>query len=139
MGNLLSAKPPVTSEHDHAILELKVQRDRIKQYQKRLQQLLDQHTLIARHHLKKGDKKRALLSLRQQKYQQHLLEQTDLQLLNVEQLCQQVEYALVQKEVVAGLQKGKGVLQQLNKEMDVDKVRQLMEDTADAVAYQKVS
>ena len=74
------------SSHDRAILEMKIQRDKLKQYQKRIQLVSDRETDVARQCLTKGDKKRALLALRQKKYQEGLLEKTDDQLAILEQL-----------------------------------------------------
>jgi charged multivesicular body protein 6 len=38
-----------------------------------------------------------------------------------------------------GLQQGNAVLREINKEMSFELVEKLMDDTADAIAYQKVS
>jgi charged multivesicular body protein 6 len=45
----------------------------------------------------------------------------------------------VEKDVIYGLKQGNSVLTQLNKEMSLENVERLMSDTADAVAYQRVS
>lgn len=51
----------------------------------------------------------------------------------------QIEFSLVEKDVLYGLKQGNSVLTQLNKEMSVENVEKLMSETAEAVAYQKVS
>ncbi|KAI1447410.1 Snf7-domain-containing protein [Annulohypoxylon stygium] len=85
-----------------------------------------------------GDKKRALLALRRKKYQESLLEKTDAQLAQLEQLTRSVEFALIQKDVVFGLQQGTKVLKEIHAEMGgVEHVEKLMGETADAIAYQK--
>jgi len=90
--------------------------------------------------LAKGDKPRALLALRRKKYQESLLSKTDAQLEQLEQLTNSVEFALVQKDVIFGLQQGTKVLQEIHKEMGgIEQVEKLMGETADAVAYQQVS
>ncbi|KAJ3416999.1 Vacuolar protein sorting-associated protein 20 [Chytridiales sp. JEL 0842] len=129
------SKVKITS-HDKAILDLKVQRDKVKQYQKRLEKVRQKEIEIAKHHLKNGDKKRALLALKMKKHQEAILETTDNQLLNLENMIQTIEYSLIEKDMLAGLQKGNDVLKELQKEMNIDKVMQLMEDTADAIEYQ---
>jgi charged multivesicular body protein 6 len=43
----------------------------------------------------------------------------------------------VEKQVVEGLKQGTAVLKELNNEMKIEDVERLMEDTADAVAYQQ--
>lgn len=123
---------------DRAILDLKNQRDKLHRYQKRITQLTDKETEIARQMLAQGDKKRALLALRRKKYQESLLSKTDAQLDQLEKLVNSVEFALISKDVVFGLEQGTKVLEQIHKEMGgIEHVEKLMGDTADAIAYQK--
>lgn len=82
MGNTQSK----VNSHDRAILEMKIQRDKLKQYQRKIQIVLERESEIARQCLARGDKRRALLALRQKKYQQGLLAKTDEQLVILEQL-----------------------------------------------------
>jgi charged multivesicular body protein 6 len=118
---------------------MKNQRDKLHQYQRRITVLTDREKAIAREMLAKGNKQGALLALRRKKYQESLLSRTDTQLEQLEQLASSVEFALVQKDIVFGLQQGTKVLQEIHKEMGgLDQVEKLMGETADAVAYQKV-
>ncbi|OTA57258.1 charged multivesicular body protein 6 [Hypoxylon sp. EC38] len=134
MGNNSSR---VTAQ-DKAILDLKLQRDKLHQYQRRITVLTDKETAIARQMLAAGDKKRALLALRRKKYQESLLEKTDAQLAQLEQLTRNVEFALIQKDVVFGLQQGTKVLKEIHAEMGgIEHVEKLMGETADAIAYQR--
>lgn len=83
---------------DRAILDLKVQRDRLRQYQKKVGACLgvgfvlqifvvvERETQVAKEHAKNGNKSLALLALKKKKYQEGLLESTNAQLLNLEQL-----------------------------------------------------
>ena len=90
--------------------------------------------------LAQGDKKRALLALRRKKYQESLLAKTDAQLEQLEKLTANVEFALIQKDVVFGLQQGTKVLKEIHSEMGgIEHVEKLMGETADAIAYQNVS
>lgn len=119
---------------------MKNQRDKLHQYQRRITVLTDREKDIAKQMLAKGDKSKALLALRRKKYQESLLAKTDAQLEQLEKLTSSVEFALVQKDVVFGLQQGTNVLQEIHKEMGgLEHVEKLMGDTADAVAYQQVS
>ncbi|KAJ3172639.1 Vacuolar protein sorting-associated protein 20 [Geranomyces variabilis] len=121
---------------DKAVYDLKIQRDKLKQYQKKIEVVLAREVQVAKHHLRAGDHGRALLALKKKKYQEHLLLQTDNQLLTLEQLCGQIEYALVEQDVLKGLQQGNEILKQIHKETSLDAVQKLMDDTADAIAYQ---
>lgn len=123
-----------------AILDLKIQRDKLRQYQKRITVLTDRETQIAKQMLAQGDKKRALLALRRKKYQESLLSKTDSQLEQLEKLTSSVEFALIQKDVLFGLQQGTKVLKEIHAEMGgIEHVEKLMGESADAIAYQKVS
>lgn len=89
--------------------------------------------------LAKGDKPRALLALRRKKYQESLLAKTDAQLEQLEKLTSSVEFALIQKDVLFGLQQGTRVLKDIQREMGgVENVEKLMGETAEAIAYQQV-
>ncbi|RIB11162.1 Snf7-domain-containing protein [Gigaspora rosea] len=132
MGNKTSK---ITSQ-DRAILDLKIQRDKLIQYQKKLQVISDKETEIAKQALRNGNKRGALLALKKKKYQEQLLKKTDSQLLNLEELTQSIEFALVEKDVLSGLELGNNILKEIHKEMTIEKVEKLMEDTADAIAYQ---
>lgn len=79
---------------DRAILDMKIQRDKLKQYQRRIQTVLNRESEIARQCLKQGDKRRALLALRQRKYQETLLTKTDDQLMTLEQLVSPISHLL---------------------------------------------
>ena len=131
MGN--SSSTPKISAQDRAILDMKNQRDALRRYQKRITPLVDRETEIARTCLASGNRARALLALRRKKYQQSLLSQTDLQLEQLEKLTASVEFALVQKDVLFGLQRGTEVLKQINVEMGgLEKVERLMADGEEA-------
>ncbi|KAI0304772.1 Snf7 family [Russula brevipes] len=135
MGGTQST-PKITA-HDRAILDLKIQRDKVRQYQKRIQIILDREHEIAKQHLAAGHKDRALVALRRRKYQEGLLGKTDGQLENLEQLVSTIEFSLVEISVLHGLKQGNEVLKEIHKELNVENVERLLEETAEARAYQK--
>ncbi|CAI7587415.1 unnamed protein product [Penicillium pancosmium] len=117
---------------------MKNQRDKLQQYRKRITILTDRETAIAKECLALNDRKRALLALRRKKYQESLLDKTDAQLAQLEQLTGQVEFALVQKDVLFGLQQGTQVLNTIHKEMGgIEGVERLMGESEEARAYQE--
>jgi charged multivesicular body protein 6 len=71
---------------DRAVLDLKLQRDKLKQYSRRIQTVLDREKELAKEALSNDDKKRALLILRRRKYQEQVLVKADQQLETLEQL-----------------------------------------------------
>ncbi|KAF1985118.1 charged multivesicular body protein-like protein 6 [Aulographum hederae CBS 113979] len=136
MGN--SGSSNKISAQDRAILDMKNQRDKLHQYQKKITVITARETEIARKCLRNGDKTKALLALRRKKYQESLLSKTDAQLAQLEILTQDVEFALVQKDVVFGLQQGTKVLKEIHKEMGgLEAVEKLMGEGEEARAYQR--
>ncbi len=118
---------------------MKTQRDKLHQYQRRITILTDRETSIAKELLAKGDRRRALLALRRKKYQETLLAKTDAQLEQLERLTDEVDFALVQKDVLFGLQQGTNVLKEIHKEMGgIEQVEKLMGENEEARAYQQV-
>ena len=117
---------------------MKNQRDKLHQYQQRITVITDRETAVARECLARGDRSKALLAMRRKKFQETLLAKTDAQLETLEQLTSNVEFALVQKDVVYGLQQGTSVLKQIHAEMGgIEQVEKLMGESEDARAYQK--
>ncbi|WPG99127.1 Snf7-domain-containing protein [Acrodontium crateriforme] len=136
MGNSSSSNK--ISAQDRAILDMKNQRDKLHQYQKRITTITTRETEIARECLRQGNKSKALLALRRKKYQESLLAKTDQQLAQLEVLTSDVEFALVQKDVLFGLQQGTAVLKEIHKEMGgLDKVEMIMGESQEAQAYQE--
>jgi len=128
---------PKITKQDRAILDLKLQRDKVRQYQKKIQGVLDREHEIAKQHLAVGQKDRALFALRKRKYQETLLAKTDAQLENLEKLVSTIEFSLVEVSVVHGLQQGNEVLKAIHKELNLEAVERLMEETAEAREYQR--
>ncbi|CAA7259946.1 unnamed protein product [Cyclocybe aegerita] len=128
---------PKITPQDKAILDLKLQRDKLKQYQKKIQAVLDREHAIAKAQMAAGHKDRALIALRRRKYQQSLLGKTDEQLENLEQLVSTIEFSLVEVSVLHGLKQGNEVLKEIHKEMNVESVEKLLEETAEAREYQR--
>src|SRR5690348_17690180 len=118
---------------------MKNQRDKLRQYQKRITVLTDREKAIAKECLARGDTTRAKLALRRKKYQEGLIQKTDAQLAQLEQLTSDVEFALVQKDVLFGLQQGTAVLKEIHREMGgIENVEKLLGENAEARAYQEV-
>lgn len=140
MGNLFSGGSNNNnriSPHDRAVLDLKVQRDKLKDYKKKINGIIGRETEIAKEHLRAGQKQKALICLKKKKYQENLLDKAEAQLNNVEEMINQIEFAQIEQKVLAGLKQGTEVLKELNNMMKIEDVEKLMEDTEDAIAYQK--
>jgi len=125
------------SQHDKAVLDLKVQRDKLKAYQKRMTNVVEKEKETARQLLKAGQKDKALLVLKKKKRQEQLLQQSEAQLDNVQQMIDSVEFAQMEKDVFEKLKSGNEVLTALNKEMSIEKIDALMEETEEALAVRR--
>ncbi|KAF5355781.1 hypothetical protein D9756_004063 [Leucocoprinus leucothites] len=128
--------PKITAQ-DKAILDLKLQRDKLRQYQKTIQHILDREHAIAKTHLSNGQKDRAMIALRRRKYQEGLLVKTDQQLETLEQLVSTIEFSLVEVSVLHGLKQGNEVLKEIHREMNLESVEKLLEETQEAREYQQ--
>lgn len=138
MGQLFAKKKPVSriTEQDKAVLKLKQTRDKLKQYQKKIVVNQAKERILAKQLLDQGRKDKALRLLKKKKFQDSLLDKTDVQLDNLDKLVQDIEFAQVEIQVVEGLKGGNEALDALHQIMSLDDVEKIMGDTEDAIAYQ---
>ena len=121
--------------------------------------VLDREHEIAKQQLAAGNKDRALSALRRRKYQEGLLVKTDAQLENLEKLVRSglytickpfglswfpsqvstIEFSLVEVSVLHGLQQGNAALKEIHKELNIENVERVLEETQEAREYQRVS
>ncbi|XP_069689801.1 charged multivesicular body protein 6-A [Periplaneta americana] len=140
MGALFgkSKKPQSrVTEHDKAVLQLKQQRDKIKQYQKRIENNLEKDRQLARTLLQNGRKERAKLLLRKKRFQEQLLQKTDGQLENLERLVHDLEFSQIEMQVVDGLKVGNEALKKIHEVLNIDEVEKILDETREGVEKQR--
>ncbi|KAL7371919.1 hypothetical protein ABVT39_006931 [Epinephelus coioides] len=138
MGNLFGKKKQSrVTEQDKAILQLKQQRDKLRQYQKRINLQLEKERLLAKQLLKNGKKEKALLLLKKKRYQDQLLDKTENQIGNLERMVQDLEFAQIEAKVIQGLKVGNECLKKMHEVMSIEEVERIMDETQDAIEYQR--
>ncbi|XP_012061895.1 PREDICTED: charged multivesicular body protein 6 [Atta cephalotes] len=139
MGIFFAKKkqPSRVTEQDKAILQVKQTRDKIKQYQKKIEQSLEKERLLAKELLKNGKKDRALLLLRKKKYQEQVLTRADGQLENLERMVHDLEFAQIEIKVVDGLKTGNIALKQLHALLSIDEIEKVMDETREGIEKQR--
>lgn len=129
--------PSRVNENDRVIAELKLTRDKVKNYLKKLESSISACQSCVKECIRNKQKDKAMLALRKQKYLEKNLENGRGQLLNLEGQILSIENAQIQKNVYEALKEGNEYLKNLNKELTVEDVNKLMEDTAEAIEYQQ--
>ncbi|KJH46617.1 SNF7 family protein [Dictyocaulus viviparus] len=119
MGNLFGKKsilPPKNceiTEQDQAILrfvqQLKLQRDKIKQFIRRKEKCIETENDMARRLIKEGRKEGV----------------------------HDLEFADIQQRVIEGLREGNDALKKMNAIFDIGEIEKLMEETKEAADYQE--
>ncbi|XP_030372794.1 charged multivesicular body protein 6-A [Scaptodrosophila lebanonensis] len=136
-GKSRKSVPSRVTDQDKAVLQLKQQRDRLKQYQKRIELQLENDRLLAKKCLQQGRKDRAKLLLRKKKYQESLLINADKQLENLEKLASDLEFAQVELKVLDGLKQGNAALKKVHDMLDINEVEKIMDETREGIEKQQ--
>ncbi|RZB58802.1 Snf7 domain containing protein [Asbolus verrucosus] len=139
MGIIFGKKKQVSriTQQDKAILQLKQQRDKLKQYQKRIELSLASDRELAKKLLNKGQKERAKLLLRKKRFQESVLQKTDNQLDNLERLTHDIEFAQVEVQVVNGLKQGNEALKKINETLNIEDIEKILDETREGVEKQE--
>ncbi|XP_037332379.1 charged multivesicular body protein 6-like [Pungitius pungitius] len=139
MGNVFGrrSQPTRVTEQDKAVLQMKQQRDKLKQYQKRITLQLEKERLLAKQLLQDGKKEKALLLLKKKRYQDQLLDKTQHQISNLEQMVQDIEFMQIEMEVIEGLKVGNHCLKTMHEIMRIEDVERILDETQESIEYQR--
>lgn len=139
MGSLFSKfkkKESRITEHDKVILQLKQQRDKLKQYQKRITINLEKERDIAKTLLKDGKKEKAKLLLRKKRFTEQMLTKTDGQLINLEQMVHDLEFAQIEMQIVDGLKNGNIALKKMHELLSIEDIEKILDETREGIDKQ---
>ncbi|XP_017557154.1 charged multivesicular body protein 6 isoform X1 [Pygocentrus nattereri] len=138
MGNIFGKKKRSrVTEQDRAVLQLKQQRDKLKQYQKKVTLQMEKERQLAKQLLKDGKKEKALLLLKKKRFQEQLLDKTENQISNLERMVQDIEFAQIEMKVIEGLKVGNDCLKKMHEVLSIEEVERIMDETHDSIEYQK--
>nr|XP_058964046.1 charged multivesicular body protein 6-A-like [Pocillopora verrucosa] len=141
MGSPFSKKKPKITQQDTVVLVLKDQRDKLKQYQKKIQLNLEKERQLAKKLLQEGKKNEAKLLLRKRKYQEQILERTDSQLENLKEMIQDVMHAVklawLEIQVADVLKQGDEILKKMQEIISIKDVEKMMDETKEGTKCQR--
>ncbi|XP_056645338.1 charged multivesicular body protein 6-A isoform X1 [Diorhabda sublineata] len=129
-------KPTRVTEQDKAVLQLKQQRDKLKQYQKKVEFTLSTDREIAKKLLNHGQKDRAKLLLKKKRFQEQLLIKLDGQLENLEKLASDIEFSQVEIQVIEGLKTGNDALKKVNESIIIEDIERILDETKEGIDKQ---
>ncbi|XP_067128481.1 charged multivesicular body protein 6-A-like [Centruroides vittatus] len=139
MGSLFSKfkkKESRITEQDKVILQLKQQRDKLKQYQKRISLNLEKERALAKTLLQDGKKERAKLLLRKKRFAEQMLAKTDGQLVNLEQMVHDLEFAQIEMQVMDGLKNGNVALKKMHDLLSIENIENILDETREGIEKQ---
>ncbi|XP_022661356.1 charged multivesicular body protein 6-like [Varroa jacobsoni] len=143
MGNLLGRTkspkkvPSRVTEQDRIVLQMKQQRDKLKQHQRQLETRLEKERQVASRLVKEGKKERALIILKKKKYMEKIIEKTENHLEKIERLTRDVEWAQIEVNVVRNLEQGNEALKSLTALINLDDIEKMLDETRDAAEVQR--
>uniref|UniRef100_A0A6T8KSP0 Charged multivesicular body protein 6 n=1 Tax=Hemiselmis andersenii TaxID=464988 RepID=A0A6T8KSP0_HEMAN len=124
---------------DRAVLDLKLQRDKLVVYKRKIHTIMEREHEIARQLIKEGKKAKALLALKKKKAQAKMLVSTDQKLDKVQEWIDSVEDAQRDQQLFNAMKVGKEALEEIHTEMGgVDAVEKLLLETEEANETQRL-
>ena len=126
------SQAPAVTDVDRAVLDLKVQKRRLRDYQRRVEAAAAAAGSRARQLVALKQRERALVELRKKKYMDQALARIDQQALRLEETLLSVQEAVATAAVVERLKQGSAALKELQRQIRIEDVERLMDDAAAA-------
>jgi len=122
---------------DRATLDLKVSRDGLSKYRKKLELDTDKLAARAKSLHAEGKTKNALQLLKIRKYKLQEADRVEEQLLTVFRMIDKIAEKQNEQEVVQAMKRGKDALGKMHEQMGIDDVLDLMDDIRDQDEVEK--
>ena len=124
-------------EVDRAVLQLKMMRDKLTQYQRRMEDTLAFEKESASRMLQEGHRDRAILLLKRRKFQQKLLQDSLFKLENLSTMVSTLEQTHMDAEVLRCMEDGTTTLKHLQSQLGLDRAQEIMSNAMDAIALEE--
>ncbi|KAL6940781.1 hypothetical protein ACO0QE_004698 [Hanseniaspora vineae] len=146
-----SASSSANSQHrkitsqDKAILQLKKSRDNLNKFTHNTYKLIDNENAELKKMIRSCKETgspvkshpQIKLLLKRVHYQKILITRANDQLSNLEEMLSNIEFKLIEKNFITGLQQGNDILKKLNNELNIDYVQDVMDNVQDEMAYER--
>lgn len=134
----------ITSQ-DKAILQLKKSRDNLSKFTHNTYKLIDNENAELKKMIRSCKETgspvkshpQIKLLLKRVHYQKILITRANDQLSNLDEMLSNIEFKLIEKKFITGLQQGNDILKKLNNELNVDFVQDVMDNVQDEMAYER--
>lgn len=118
-------------EYDKAVLSVKVNRDKIKKYQARLEQDNEKEVKLAIKLAKEGKRERAKLVIKAKKAREAMINKADGMLATLQKQLNDLEQAKLTKSLADSLAQTNHVLKVMNENLTVEMVEELMDENTE--------
>uniref|UniRef100_A0A7S0RXD5 Charged multivesicular body protein 6 n=1 Tax=Pyramimonas obovata TaxID=1411642 RepID=A0A7S0RXD5_9CHLO len=137
MGNTFTSSKKSTgaskvTQSDRALLDLKVQKRKLTEYQKRVENSAKQAAQQAKEHVANKNRERALVELRRKKYLDQTVSRLDDQILRVEELVISIQESVQTAQVMERLREGASALKEVQRSLRVEEVDKIMDTMSEA-------
>ena len=133
------------SEHDKAMLQLKRSRDNIDKYSQSMYKKIAKEKRLVKDIIKKNkdiktgnlsdyNQQKCKIILKRIRYQESLVTKAVQQLMSLEEMIMSIDFKQVEKMFIQGLENGNGILKELNKELSLEKVDAVLDESEEQMA-----
>jgi hypothetical protein len=116
-----------TNEKDHAILQLKNSRDKIKKHIKKLEEEVKSIHILAKKLYNDNKHQSAKIALKRKIMKEKLIHDSENGYLLIVKMIDTVEWESINVQLFEALQTGNNLLEQFRQEMPIDKIEEILE------------